>query len=425
MPSPLSTVGRFVAAAIAIAGIAGAGLAAVPAFAENPVNAFAVSDIYTMTQGETLTVSDPGLVLNDTTTSGGELEVKSIQGSMAGLTLNSGNKGGFTFSPDPSFNGAATFEYVLIEINTGTTSDPTSVVVIVNPAPGEEGNDPDPVPCEVSHCGGDGTGTAGSGLDDPCAPVDPNAPQTPADATEATGDGAPECPLPPCAPDAPEVPIHDVGQAGEPTCIPIIPPCDPNAPEHIADAPGSVPECIPIIPPCDPNALPTTPGNAPECIPIIPPCDPHALPTTPENAPECIATTDDPEPDPETPCAVDSPDCAPIDVPTDDVPTTDVPTDVPASDHPVDAPTDGLPAEDHPTLIPAVDSETPVVINAPPVVGAPPIVSAPSPQPIATSTNTNTTLAHTGSSTSGLGAAGLLLLVGGLAAVMVHRRRVA
>ncbi|MGV8880641.1 MAG: cadherin-like domain-containing protein [Rhodoglobus sp.] len=404
MPSPLSAVGRFVAVTIGIAGIAGAGIAAVPAFADNSVNAFAVSDIYTMTQGETLTVSDPGLLLNDTTTSGGELEVQSIQGNTSGLTLNSGNKGGFTFSPDPSFNGAATFEYVLIEINTATTSDPTSVVIIVNPAPGQEGNDPDPAPCEVSQsCGGDGTGTAGSGLDDPCAPADPNAPQTPADATEAPGDGAPECPLPPCDPDAPEVPIHEVGQAGEPTCIPIIPPCDPNGP---ITTPENAPDCVPVIPPCDPNALPTTPENAPGCIPIVPPCDPHALPTTPENATDCIPA-DDPDPVPEVPCAAGTPDCDPTDVPDVEVPDVEVP-DVEVPD--VDVLTDDIP-----TLEISTDLDAPIVINTVPVVNTP--SAQPSP--------TSTTLAHTGSRASGLGGAGLLLLLGGLAAIVAQRRRAA
>jgi LPXTG-motif cell wall-anchored protein len=325
--SSLSLIGRIAAAAIGVVGIAGAALAVTPAFAENSVNAFAVSDIYEMTQGETLTVTDPGLLLNDTTTSGGELEVQSIQGDTAGLVLNSGNKGGFTFTPDPSFNGAATFDYVLIEINTATTSDPTSVVIIVNPAAGEEGNDPDPAPCEAGQpCGGDGTGTAGSGLDDPCAPADPNAPQTPAEVNEVPADGAPECPLPPCDPDAPQGPASLPGEAGEPTCIPVIPPCDPDAPDAPASLPGEAGE--------------------PTCIPVIPPCDDDALPTTPENAPDCIPTGN-PGSGSDIPCAVGTPGCGPAaDDPAQDTPPTVLDT-LPASDGPAAQPSPTVAALAH------------------------------------------------------------------------------
>jgi hypothetical protein len=88
------------------------------------------SDAYTTEQGLPLTVSTPGVLVNDTDPSGNPLSAVLVSGPAHGsLTMNS--DGSFTYSPDPSYAGPDSFTYQATDGS--QVSAPAIVTFLVTP----------------------------------------------------------------------------------------------------------------------------------------------------------------------------------------------------------------------------------------------------------------------------------------------------
>ena len=86
-------------------------------------------DVYSMSQGTTLTVSAPGVLGNDTDIDGNLLTATVVTGPAVGtLTLNS--NGSFSYTPPALFSGTVNFTY---GVSDGAASDIATVVITVNP----------------------------------------------------------------------------------------------------------------------------------------------------------------------------------------------------------------------------------------------------------------------------------------------------
>jgi len=93
----------------------------------------AAGDAYEVDEDDTLTVTAPGVLANDTDVEGDTLTAILVSGvSNGSLSLNS--DGSFTYTPEAGFDGTDTFSY---RANDGEADSDVAVVTItVNPAPG-------------------------------------------------------------------------------------------------------------------------------------------------------------------------------------------------------------------------------------------------------------------------------------------------
>jgi VCBS repeat-containing protein len=92
-------------------------------------------DSHTILEDTTLTVSAPGILGNDLSVDGDVLLAFLAQGTLHGtLTLNS--NGGFTYVPEPNFNGEDSFIYRAAELLSDSTTSRVSIIIRpVNDAP--------------------------------------------------------------------------------------------------------------------------------------------------------------------------------------------------------------------------------------------------------------------------------------------------
>lgn len=84
-------------------------------------------DFYTTHPGETLTVSDPGVLLNDSDPDNDSLTAQLVSEPVSGGTLSLDTNGGFVYTPPPGFTGVDTFTYSAWD---GITSSSPAVVTI-------------------------------------------------------------------------------------------------------------------------------------------------------------------------------------------------------------------------------------------------------------------------------------------------------
>ncbi|WP_232703277.1 Ig-like domain-containing protein [Halobacterium wangiae] len=102
----------------------------------------AVADTYTVTEGEWLNVSAPGVLVNDRDPDGDGVDTK-YHGNPSHGTLNRFSvTGGFEYRPDPGFTGTDSFAY-WVEDEHGATAAGGVVTVTVLPDPNRA---PEPVP---------------------------------------------------------------------------------------------------------------------------------------------------------------------------------------------------------------------------------------------------------------------------------------
>lgn len=99
------------------------------------VNPLAVDDNYTVAAGTTLTVSNPGVLGNDTDVFGTNLTANLISPTIHGSLTFSAGGGGFTYTPTNGFAGVDSFTYQAIEASTniGTATANITVFVVNNP----------------------------------------------------------------------------------------------------------------------------------------------------------------------------------------------------------------------------------------------------------------------------------------------------
>ena len=90
----------------------------------------AADDAYVVDEDNVLNVAAPGVLGNDTDVDGDALTAVQVSPpSNGGLTLNA--DGSFTYTPDPDFNGADSFTYL---VNDGAADSNTATVnITVNP----------------------------------------------------------------------------------------------------------------------------------------------------------------------------------------------------------------------------------------------------------------------------------------------------
>jgi PKD repeat protein len=98
----------------------------------NPTPPVANADNYTVEEGKTLTVAAPGVLNNDTSSSGNSLSA-SLATNVSTGTLSLASNGGFTFTPAAGFTGTATFSYKASDGT--TTSTAANVAIAVTAAP--------------------------------------------------------------------------------------------------------------------------------------------------------------------------------------------------------------------------------------------------------------------------------------------------
>lgn len=113
----------------------------------------AVNDSYNGTEDNTLTVTAPGVLGNDTDADGNPLtavEFSALSNAAAG-TLTANANGGFSFAPAPNFHGAVTFSYkakdatltsanaATVTITVAPVADATTTIVTSAPNPSDVG----------------------------------------------------------------------------------------------------------------------------------------------------------------------------------------------------------------------------------------------------------------------------------------------
>ena len=130
IPNALTSVGF--AWTKAVTGLIGCILCVEPAVLGQGTQPSAQGDFYTKAEGGTLMVAAPGVLGNDTaSTGGGSLSAALVSGPAHG-TLNLTNNGGFTYTPVTNFTGADGFSY---QANDGSaTSSVATVTIMVTPA---------------------------------------------------------------------------------------------------------------------------------------------------------------------------------------------------------------------------------------------------------------------------------------------------
>ena len=97
----------------------------------------AINDFYSMYAGQTLTVSSPGVLNNDTYADSAQY----IAGSgPASGTLTFNSNGSFTYSPVSSFYGAASFQYIAVSASGQQSSAATVTINVISPAPVASGD---------------------------------------------------------------------------------------------------------------------------------------------------------------------------------------------------------------------------------------------------------------------------------------------
>jgi VCBS repeat-containing protein len=94
----------------------------------NPVNdiPIASNDYYSVNEDNTLTIANPGILLNDTDSDGNTLTTSLVTNVIHGTLLLNSN-GGFSYTPNSNFNGMDSFKY---NASDGSTNSNTATVAI-------------------------------------------------------------------------------------------------------------------------------------------------------------------------------------------------------------------------------------------------------------------------------------------------------
>jgi hypothetical protein len=96
----------------------------------------AQDDAYVMNQGETLTISAPGVLANDVDPEADSLIITAVDGGQLSQTLASGAlltlnaDGSFTFAPRPDFMSDDRFTYTISDGNGGSDTATVTITVV-------------------------------------------------------------------------------------------------------------------------------------------------------------------------------------------------------------------------------------------------------------------------------------------------------